>query len=133
MRWASIEVLTSGRFSRASDVWAFGVLMFEVLSRGALPYAEMATLSEVVETSRHLPDQLQWDSKRRDSHVCLSGSCGFVGGILRALSWGCRGFRLAMSLSTGFAMKQIAKVSGTSSPIHSRVSLTRTPEDSAQK
>lgn len=49
MRWASPEVLNEGKFSRASDVWAFGILVYEVMSRGLEPYAESATLLEVTE------------------------------------------------------------------------------------
>jgi serine/threonine protein kinase len=49
VRWASIEVLQSGKFSRASDVWAFGVLVHEVMSRGRPPYLELANLAEVAE------------------------------------------------------------------------------------
>jgi serine/threonine protein kinase len=49
VRWASIEVLQSGKFSRASDVWAFGVLVHEVMSRGRSPYLELANLAEVAE------------------------------------------------------------------------------------
>jgi serine/threonine protein kinase len=30
VRWAAMEVLISNKYSRASDVWAFGVLIFEV-------------------------------------------------------------------------------------------------------
>jgi serine/threonine protein kinase len=47
MRWSAIEVLKENKFSKASDVWSFGVLIFEVMSRGALPYSEFATLDEV--------------------------------------------------------------------------------------
>lgn len=47
VRWASVEVLAEGKFSRASDVWAFGCLAYEVFSRGALPYHDKATLMEV--------------------------------------------------------------------------------------
>ena len=49
MRWSAIEVLKENKFSKASDVWSFGVLMFEVMSRGAQPYSEFANLAEVTE------------------------------------------------------------------------------------
>ena len=38
MRWRAPECLTKNRYSTASDVWAFGVLMYEVLSFGRIPY-----------------------------------------------------------------------------------------------
>jgi serine/threonine protein kinase len=47
VRWLSVEALTDNKFSRASDVWSFGVLVYEVMSRGAVPYSDCATLVEV--------------------------------------------------------------------------------------
>ncbi|XP_041462200.1 proto-oncogene tyrosine-protein kinase ROS-like [Lytechinus variegatus] len=38
VRWMSPEGLMDGYFSIQSDVWAFGVLMWEVMSRGQQPY-----------------------------------------------------------------------------------------------
>jgi len=49
IRWSAIEVLTSDKYSKASDVWAFGVLVYEVMSGGRRPYEEFATLLEVAE------------------------------------------------------------------------------------
>lgn len=49
IRWSAVEVLTEAKYSKASDVWAFGIMVFEVMSRGKQPYAEFATLGEVVE------------------------------------------------------------------------------------
>lgn len=48
VRWASLEVLEHGKYSKASDVWAFGVLVYEVMSFGELPYSEFATNVEVI-------------------------------------------------------------------------------------
>jgi serine/threonine protein kinase len=53
VRWASIEVLTEDKYSRASDVWAFGVLVYEVMSRGALPYNECDTVLDVQIKIKH--------------------------------------------------------------------------------
>jgi len=49
VRWSSPEVLGEGKYSRASDVWAFGILVYEVMSRGRQPYADFRTLAEVAE------------------------------------------------------------------------------------
>ena len=38
MRWTAIEGLTQTRFTLKSDVWSFGVLCFEITSRGEAPY-----------------------------------------------------------------------------------------------
>ena len=37
--WLSPEVLDCGKFSSASDVWSFGVLMWEIISQGDRPWA----------------------------------------------------------------------------------------------
>jgi proto-oncogene tyrosine-protein kinase ROS len=47
IRWMAIESLTEGLFSTKSDVWAFGVLMWEVVSLGRTPYVPGAPLSTV--------------------------------------------------------------------------------------
>lgn len=40
IRWMSPEAITSTQFTSASDVWAFGVAIFELFSYGELPYAD---------------------------------------------------------------------------------------------
>ncbi|XP_062855926.1 tyrosine-protein kinase ITK/TSK isoform X2 [Trichomycterus rosablanca] len=49
VKWSSPEVIRYSRFSSKSDVWSFGVLMWEVYSEGRLPY-ECRTNGEVVES-----------------------------------------------------------------------------------
>ena len=40
IRWMPPEALLSGEFTTASDIWAFGVLMWELFTQGDLPYTE---------------------------------------------------------------------------------------------
>lgn len=47
VRWMAPEAIGNRLFTPASDVWAFGVLMWEVWNNGELPYREYATLTEV--------------------------------------------------------------------------------------
>lgn len=49
VRWAAIEVLEEGRYSTESDIWAYGVLVYEVMSSGVVPYADKKNLMEVAE------------------------------------------------------------------------------------
>ena len=48
-RWMPPEALTKRRFSEASDVWAFGVAAWELLTGGQLPYAFVQSDEEVAQ------------------------------------------------------------------------------------
>ena len=52
VRWMSPEALSAQRFSQASDVWAFGVTAWELLTDGAKPFASIATDDVVAEKVR---------------------------------------------------------------------------------
>ncbi|XP_055454314.1 ephrin type-B receptor 6 isoform X3 [Psammomys obesus] len=41
LRWAAPEVITHGKYTSSSDVWSFGILMWEVMSYGERPYWDM--------------------------------------------------------------------------------------------
>ncbi|KAM8952402.1 tyrosine-protein kinase BTK [Pelodytes ibericus] len=48
VRWSPPEVLLYSKFSSKSDVWAFGVLMWEVFTLGKMPYERFSN-SEIVD------------------------------------------------------------------------------------
>ncbi|XP_030376744.1 tyrosine-protein kinase Drl [Scaptodrosophila lebanonensis] len=41
VKWLSLEALQKSHFNEGSDVWSFGVLMWEMCTLGKLPYAEI--------------------------------------------------------------------------------------------
>nr|XP_040031518.1 tyrosine-protein kinase ITK/TSK isoform X1 [Gasterosteus aculeatus aculeatus] len=49
VRWSAPEVIKFSKFSSKSDIWSFGVLMWEVYNEGRLPYENHSNV-EVVES-----------------------------------------------------------------------------------
>merc|ERR1711944_81276 len=41
IKWLAVECITQKKYSEKSDVWSFGILMWEVMTRGEQPYPEM--------------------------------------------------------------------------------------------
>ena len=48
VRWSAPESMEALRFTTASDVWSYGVLLFEILSDGMKPYPELRTNDIVI-------------------------------------------------------------------------------------
>lgn len=41
LRWMSAEALASGKFTTESDIWSFGVLLWELFMYGEFPYSDL--------------------------------------------------------------------------------------------
>ena len=42
IRWTAPEAIAYRKFTSASDVWSYGIVMWEVISYGERPYWEMS-------------------------------------------------------------------------------------------
>jgi serine/threonine protein kinase len=51
VKWTAIESLKFGTFTSKSDVWSFGVLLWELFSFGTIPYAGKSNASVIEEVA----------------------------------------------------------------------------------
>ncbi len=75
MRWMAPEVILMGKSSLASDVWSFGVVLWEVYSKGAEPYAEFENIDIVTRLEQGRPARLQSPSRMPTDMTAIMTSC----------------------------------------------------------
>merc|ERR1712136_726579 len=57
IRWAAPEGFLHNRFSIKSDVWSFGILLTEIITKGRIPYHGLTTeeVLQRIETGYRMP------------------------------------------------------------------------------
>uniref|UniRef100_A0A8D0LB24 receptor protein-tyrosine kinase n=1 Tax=Sphenodon punctatus TaxID=8508 RepID=A0A8D0LB24_SPHPU len=96
IRWTAPEAIMNHKFSSASDVWSYGVVMWEVLAYGEQPYWNMTNNDVInsVEEGYRLPapmgcpmalHQLMLDcwQKDRNERPCFSEIVGILDKLIR--------------------------------------------------
>lgn len=73
VRWTAMEAIQYRKFTSASDVWSYGIVMWEVMSYGERPYWDMSNqdVSHVFHAERM--SRPIW-SRTRDERV-IHGGC----------------------------------------------------------
>eukprot|EP00041_Stephanoeca_diplocostata_P026580 m.718937 g.718937 ORF g.718937 m.718937 type:complete len:771 (+) comp22997_c1_seq34:676-2988(+) len=52
IRWTAPEAMAQKKYTTSSDVWSYGILLWEIMSGGERPYADMDNLKVVTEVDR---------------------------------------------------------------------------------
>uniref|UniRef100_A0A915KU05 receptor protein-tyrosine kinase n=1 Tax=Romanomermis culicivorax TaxID=13658 RepID=A0A915KU05_ROMCU len=57
VKWLPVESIERGEYSSKSDVWSFGVTLWELMTRGRIPYSHLRgyRLLEYIKSGRRLP------------------------------------------------------------------------------
>uniref|UniRef100_A0A671N0V5 receptor protein-tyrosine kinase n=1 Tax=Sinocyclocheilus anshuiensis TaxID=1608454 RepID=A0A671N0V5_9TELE len=61
IRWTAPEAITYRKFTSASDVWSYGIVMWEVMSYGERPYWDMSNqdVIKAIEEGYRLPPPME--------------------------------------------------------------------------
>ena len=68
IKWTAVEAALYNRFSIKSDVWSFGILLFEIITYGRFPYPNMtnAQVLEKLPQGYHMPQPIGCPHKLYD-------------------------------------------------------------------
>ncbi|XP_075463966.1 tyrosine-protein kinase Fer-like [Ascaphus truei] len=66
IKWTALEALKYGRYSTESDVWSYGILLWEIFTFGATPYTGMSNQQALTQVTRgfrmRIPERCPMDA-----------------------------------------------------------------------
>ncbi|KAL7406457.1 hypothetical protein ABVT39_019875 [Epinephelus coioides] len=80
VKWTAPEALNYGRYTMESDVWSFGVLLWETFSMGMTPYTSMTNQQtrDEVEKGKDLSGKISQQSVGLIHTQCVHTNLGFI-------------------------------------------------------
>jgi len=59
LRWMAPESIMQNVFNMSTNIWSFGILLWEVMSQGSFPYTELSDAEVVATVCQHQQRLLQ--------------------------------------------------------------------------
>ena len=83
IKWTAPEAALVNQYTIKSDVWSYGILMYEIMTKGSMPYPGMSNRCVAVAPSKCLMSQAC------DTHMCICKCVHVTCSIIRHLSSPC--------------------------------------------
>lgn len=72
MRWTAPEAIQYRKFTSASDVWSYGIVMWEVMSYGERPYWDMSNQDVGLSVHEHVCVLVKPKLHLANTYICIS-------------------------------------------------------------
>ena len=65
-KWMALEAILYNKFTTKSDVWSFGIVLYEIITYGRFPYPNMTNTEVLMQVQQgyRMPQPTSWTNKR---------------------------------------------------------------------